>query len=389
MKKIGQDYLSKAYKKTKEYFFLGSKAALKKTGKFIVPASIGAFKGTTKMVADGKALYKADEEINELTARLKAANNSFQSEYKGVKDKFPYIDAAVISGLTLFEMQMNGVPEKVLRAYEGAFGTETTFLEHWGSFDTQEGLQGFVNNIKGKLFEVEYVDYLNATLEPGLVASMAEQANQPGWDISITDTNGNVVEQLQNKATTSASYVKDALIENPHIDVVTLKDLEGDLLLAEYGDKVTASEFTDAYLTTEVLESAEGGINLVPPLLGLGFVVFSTYRRDDLTTFQKDMSIGERGSNLLINSGIIGLTGLAGIGIVFAKEYLLKKGGEKRALIKELRKAVAAQENSFFAWKEKMGELTSKTKEELKLSRRDFIKGLFAVGAHLTLKGAK
>ena len=171
--------------------------------------------------------------------------------------------------------------------------------------------------------------------------------------------------------------------------MVTLKDLEGDLLLAEYGDKVTASEFTDAYLTTEVLESAEGGINLVPPLLGLGFVVFSTYRRDDLTTFQKDMSIGERGSNLLINSGIIGLTGLAGIGIVFAKEYLLKKGGEKRALIKELRKAVDAQENSFFAWKEKMGELTDKTKEELKLSRRDFIKGLFAVGAHLSLKAAK
>ena len=101
------------------------------------------------------------------------------------------------------------------------------------------------------------------------------------------------------------------------------------------------------------------------------------------------MSIGKRGSNLLINSGIIGLTGLAGIGIVFAKEYLLKKGGEKRALIKELRKAVAAQENSFFAWKEKMGELTDKTKEELKLSRRDFIKGLFAVGALLTLKGAK
>ena len=96
-------------------------------------------------------------------------------------------------------------------------------------------LQGFVNGVKGKYFEVLVADRLNAgetvgelQLEPGQVARLADSPNQAGWDLEIVDRNGNMVEQIQLKATENLSYVKEALERYPDIRVAVPEELDSE-----------------------------------------------------------------------------------------------------------------------------------------------------------------
>ena len=96
-----------------------------------------------------------------------------------------------------------------------------------------EELEGFVNGVKGKYFEVLVADRLNAgetvgelQLEPGQVARLADSPNQPGWDLEIVDQNGETVEQIQLKATENLYYVKDALDKYPDIRVAVPEEID-------------------------------------------------------------------------------------------------------------------------------------------------------------------
>ena len=83
---------------------------------------------------------------------------------------------------------------------------------------------GFNNALKGKLFEIKYLDHITETLEPGYTAKLADSPTQKGFDIEIYNQFGEIDQQLQLKASTSASIVQDALEQYPEIDVVTLKN---------------------------------------------------------------------------------------------------------------------------------------------------------------------
>lgn len=103
-------------------------------------------------------------------------------------------------------------------------------IENLSSYDAEQ-IQGLVNGWKGKYFEVIIRDKLNAgelvggiQLENGQTAQLAESATQPGWDLQITDTNGNIVEELQLKATHSLSYIKHSLDKYPDFDVITTNE---------------------------------------------------------------------------------------------------------------------------------------------------------------------
>ena len=120
---------------------------------------------------------------------------------------------------------------------------------------TEERLEGFANGVKGKYFEVLVCKKLNAKesvgdiqLEPGQVARIAKDANQPGWDLRIEDSNGEVVEDLQLKATESMSYVNRALEKYPDIRVVVPDNLDEQ---ASLRDNVIASSITNEYLEQE------------------------------------------------------------------------------------------------------------------------------------------
>lgn len=98
-----------------------------------------------------------------------------------------------------------------------------------------EQIEGYVNNTKGKYFEVLVAKRLNAhetvgelQLDPGQEARLATSSNQPGWDLEIVDRNGETVEQIQLKATEDLSYVKSALDRYPDIRVAVPEELDSE-----------------------------------------------------------------------------------------------------------------------------------------------------------------
>ena len=138
-------------------------------------------------------------------------------------------------------------------------------LDDFGSASA-ESQEGQINRVKGKYFEVLVRDKLNygesvgdIQLEPGQTATLAESENQPGWDLRIEDANGEVVEELQLKATDNMSYVKQALEKHPEIKVVVPTELDDE---ASLRDNVIASEVSNKalkYTTDQQLgELSEG-----------------------------------------------------------------------------------------------------------------------------------
>lgn len=98
-----------------------------------------------------------------------------------------------------------------------------------------EELEGFVNGVKGKYFEVLVAERLNAgdtvgelQLEPGQEARLAESSTQRGWDLDIVDQNGETVEQIQLKATEDLYYVKDALEKYPDVRVAVPEEMDSE-----------------------------------------------------------------------------------------------------------------------------------------------------------------
>ena len=114
---------------------------------------------------------------------------------------------------------------------------------------SEERLQGLANGVKGKYFEVLVRNKLRAgesvggvQLEPGQVATLAKDSNQPGWDLRIKDADGEVVQDLQLKATDSMSYAKTALEKYPGIPVVVPNELDAE---ASIRDNVLASSISN------------------------------------------------------------------------------------------------------------------------------------------------
>jgi hypothetical protein len=346
---------------------IGRKAKLAgKVASTLGQVAFGALKGVYGVADDAYHLAIGRSEILHLQQKLRLQNAEYQSKRIKQTNKYPYIDSAVLSGLTLVDMLSKGVPDDVSRAYELAFSDKAetmSFIDAWQSYGTHEERLGFISAMKGKLFEVKYVDHLNETLETGYSARIAESAIQAGWDIEILGPNQEIIDQIQLKATTSASYVRDAIEQYPYIDIVTLDDLQGHFALTELGSEVTISSFSDQDLTEELMGALSFNIDSVPPLIAMGFIVFSAYREKDLSPFKRNSSIGDRGSRLGINAGILMFTGLPGIPVVFTKEYLLKKGRQRKGVIADLKRQLAMQKTSFKSWNKRV-------------SRRQFLKRL-------------
>ena len=99
---------------------------------------------------------------------------------------------------------------------------------------SEDALQGFVNGVKGKYFEVLVEERLNSGetlgelgLLPGQIASIAGSPTQAGWDLQIVDGNGEVFERIQIKATENMGYIKDALEKYPDIRIAAPSEIDG------------------------------------------------------------------------------------------------------------------------------------------------------------------
>ena len=340
--------------------------------KATIPLASGLFDSGKELTSNAYYTIKADKKINSLVSELGLKNKKFNLKKIKLKDKHPFMDAYVISGLTPLEMTIEGVPSDVENAYMFAFpqqALETSFIDAWEQTTSYEERLGFVSAIKGKLFEVKYTDYLNSNLESGYSAAMASSPNQQGWDIKIQGPDKEVVELLQLKATNSASYVNDAIKKYPEIDIVSISDLQGQLALVSPDANVTLSSISNNDLLTEIIaETDKSSFLFFPaiPLLSLGFIVFDSYRMKDLSEYEKKHSIGKRGGDLFVNSSIIvSTTPFIGIPLVIGKEILFSKTKKKRLLIQFLKDQIKKQKKSEKVW-------------DKQVSRRSFLKGLSA-----------
>ena len=127
------------------------------------------------------------------------------------------------------EIQLDQLSEQAREAYQAAFPNVPIESLHEAS---QQQLEGMLNAWKGKLFEVDVRDRLNQGewvgdwhLEPGQTAALAQSATQPGWDVSIHNSDGSTADVIQLKATDSASYIQETLERYPDIHIVATSDV--------------------------------------------------------------------------------------------------------------------------------------------------------------------
>jgi hypothetical protein len=144
-----------------------------------------------------------------------------------------FADSAVIGGVSISDV-LNGrvhegqIPSTVKHAFELQYPNLHEGFVHAVQrlANEPDSLRGLVNGVRGKLFELDYVDYLNhGHLPVGYVASLAHSATNPAWDIQIDDHHGHVSEVLQLKASAGLEAAKHALAVHPSVDVVIPHDV--------------------------------------------------------------------------------------------------------------------------------------------------------------------
>lgn len=170
-------------------------------------------------------LMVSDDDFIEVEQRIKNQGGYYRELTRQNRTE----DVVMLSGESLATLlSASTVSENIINAYQAAYpnlAENISFQDKAASLEG-EALEGFISGIKGKLFEQQYVEYLNqGNLPDGYVAVLASSPTQPGWDIAIEGENGTITSLLQVKATDSVSYVKEALDKYPNIDVVTTEEV--------------------------------------------------------------------------------------------------------------------------------------------------------------------
>ena len=368
-----------------KYFNKVSRGVLKILGKSIItvakvspPVISGVSQFVKELGSNSYYVVHGNKKKQKLIKKLNKQNIQFSLKRMKFKSNHEFADACIISGLTASQMLYSGIPADVQEAFEKTYpnlAAENSFIDTWSSYDDYEARLGFVNGIKGKLFEIKYVEYLNENLEPGYVAAMSNNPINEGWDIKITGPNNEVENLLQLKATTTASHVKEAIDRYPEIDVVTLSDLQGQMSSINSISSVTASDISNEDLMLQIGEATGNQAFFFPtaPLLALGYLIFDSYKESDLTKFKKHQQFSKRASNLVFDTTIISAsaTPFIGIPLVLGKAFLFRGARKDKEMVRYLKAQLEKSKETQKIW-------------ERQVSRRDFLKGLAIASAGLT-----
>jgi hypothetical protein len=197
------------------------------------------------------------------------------------------LDAAVIGGYGIRDILAGNVSEAqisplVINAFHSQYPHGGDFIDFVRDHKGDESLPGIINGIKGKAFELEYLNYLNhGHLPAGAVAELAFSPTQEGWDIAIRDPHGNIIEHLQLKATESLSYIKDAIAHHPEIDVVVTHEV-----FQHINDPEALSHLIDSGMSNVHLEHiASTAVHDVSP--DFGFIPLAAFGVIALQSWQR------------------------------------------------------------------------------------------------------
>lgn len=310
----------------------------------------GAAKGSVGVVAEAYAhighaeAVRKQAEVIELQAKVyEGLGRDLQRKLGPRPSKAVLLDSTVVAGQTLADyIDLGKVPPEIQKAYELAYpelAADHSFVEEHRRLDSEQML-GFASGVKGKLFELEYLDYLNdGHLPDGYQAHLATSATQPGWDIAITGPDGDFAEAIQLKATDSVSYVQNALDRYPNIDVVTTSEVHAHLVMMGAVDGVADSHIANHALDAAIgsgMDQAIGAMHWTPSVVSLALIAFSAYTREDLSLYQKSRVAGERsvksyvaylaGGTAALATGVWWIGMLGGIGT----RMFLASGRKKR-----------------------------------------------------------
>ncbi|HFU75521.1 MAG TPA: hypothetical protein ENK66_04670 [Arcobacter sp.] len=144
-------------------------------------------------------------------------------------------------------IEPNEVFDSIRRGYTDLNSlTNEEIFDYFQTVD-EDSMQGHISNVKGILFEQEYVQSLEAM---GTHASVFEATNHPVTDISIFNDNGDVISELQLKATDSVGYINETLVENPDVAIVVTSEVAS----AMNNDMVIDSGIQNSVLDESITE---------------------------------------------------------------------------------------------------------------------------------------
>lgn len=328
----------------REEIAAGVKAAGKAAG-----ASVKSAAETAHDAASAKIYDK--EKIEELKTKIEDQGRRYRTLVIERMENRRMVDTLAIGGDLLADIVRTGrIPGDVQAAYAAAYpdlAAEKGFAEAVSGYDGQE-LTSFVSGVKGKLFEMKYVDHLNSgELPEGYAAHLATSATQPGWDIAITGPDGHLAQVLQMKATDSAEYVRHALERYPDIDVVTTDEVYSHLVMNGAADHIANSGIADADLTAQVLDAVDGAqyqMDWTPPVVSLALIAFTTYTLKDADLYEKARSFGDRAGKsylcYLFGSVVLACTQTWWLGLAagITSRFVVARGRRQRELYQELRR---------------------------------------------------
>lgn len=334
-------------------------------------AAVGTATGVGQAVADTSGHFTArNKKLKPLIERLNAQSAEYRDRVNvlyrrletipsGVSRRAVLIDSIAVGGATLADYASFAVdvPENVERAYQIAYpglAAKGNFADAVRRMQDSTELQGLASGVKGKLFEIEYVDYLNDNnLPDGYTASLVGSATQPGWDIQVLGPSGHLKDVIQAKATDSANYVHEALQRYPHIDVVTTSEVHGQLLMQGLSDHVTDSGISDVgleHIVNGASDSATLAMDWMPSSLSLALIAFSAYSQKGLDEYEKSRNFGERASksylSYLAGGALAVATHAWWLGVIggMGSRFLVGAGREKRKQLASLNQLIRAND---------------------------------------------
>lgn len=321
--------------------------------------SLGDLRGATTEFFEGTYDSGKDAAIG-VYDRVRYSREKLQSLEKLVRYQGGYYrelnrhsqktDTLMLGGESLAALLVaTHIPKVIEQAYEAAYPNLAASVSLRDRLTELEGdrLLGLLSGIKGKLFEMQYVDYLNdGNLPGGYQAILAGLPNQPGWDLRIDGPNGELVDVLQAKATDSLGYVRSALERNPHIDVVTTGEVYSHLVMSGVSEGIVDGGISNASLDA-AMDSAVGAAKIemgfAPPWFTLALIAFTSYKDVSLTLFQKARAAGGRTGKTylayLVGGAVGAITNTWWLGVVgtVASRYLSDEGQRRRAIFEKLK----------------------------------------------------